>query len=126
MAVLIATCTDGRGSSPGHGSHATATVVEMMETVEVVAGRIGGHPDAVWWRHGHGRAMHVELIDERGVQFGYGGHHCADATGRGINVILSGGCGRFIVPVLLLLLLLVVLLVLLMLVVRLMVIVHVV
>lgn len=112
-------------------------VVKMMKTVEVVAGRVCGRSTAhtVRWRHGHGRIVHVELIGERGVQFGHDGRDCGTANG-GIDVILAGrrccgrSCsrcrrrGRFVIPALLLLMVL--LLLLLLLLMRLVMIIHVV
>lgn len=89
MTMLIATGTDHRGGRPGYGSRTATTVVEMMETVEVVTRRIRSHPDAVRWRHSYGRAMRVELIGERDVQFRYSGHDRADAASCRVDVILS-------------------------------------
>lgn len=131
MTVLFADadCRNGRrrGRYDSANASAAAAVVEMMKTVEMVAGRIRGgpQPHAVRRCHGHGRTVRVELVGERGIQFGHGGHD-RTAAGYGVHVILTRG-HRFVVPVLRLLLLLLLLLMVLLLVVRrLVVIVHVV
>lgn len=78
LLVLTVRFTDHRARS----RHCSCAVVEVMKTVEVIPGRIGGCrcPDAVRWCHGYGRAVRVELVSERSLQFRYGGYSGAGAT----------------------------------------------
>lgn len=90
LLVLAVRVTDHRAGC----RDCSCAVVEVMETVEVVAGRIGGRcrPDAVRWCHGHRRSVRVELVGERGLQFRYGGHGGTGTTAttcHRIHVILA-------------------------------------